>query len=228
MDAGGYQRCTAQTARDGTFVMDFETVLPTADDRAGPSWGRTDWPVVANDDLTRALDTADMMIAPGKLAAKAIAVATAAGADATAVARAAQDAISALMLIRTYRVRGHLAADLDPLGLSKRALPADLTPEYHGFGAADLDRPVHLGGALGLQTATIREIVDILRRNYCGNVGIEYMHINDVEERRFLQDRIEGAAKQIHFTANGKKAILNKLVEAEYFERLLGRKYVGT
>ena len=208
--------------------MDFETVLPTADDRAGPSWGRTDWPPVANDDLTRALDTSDMMIAPGKLAAKAIAVATAAGADATAVARAAQDAISALMLIRTYRVRGHLAADLDPLGLSKRALPADLTPEYHGFGAADLDRPVHLGGALGLQTATIREIVDILRRNYCGNVGIEYMHINDVEERRFLQDRIEGAAKQIHFTANGKKAILNKLVEAEYFERFLGRKYVGT
>ena len=208
--------------------MDFETLLPTADDRAGPSWGRNDWPPVAADDLTRALDAADMVVTPGKVAAQAMAVATASGADAQAVARAAQDAISALMLIRTYRVRGHLAANLDPLGLSKRALPADLTPEYHGFGAADLDRPVHIGGALGLQSATIREIVDILRRNYCGNVGLEYMHINDVEERRFLQDKIEGRDKEIQFTDLGKKAILNKLVEAEQFERFSGRKYVGT
>jgi 2-oxoglutarate dehydrogenase E1 component len=208
--------------------MDFETLLPTADDRAGPSWGRSDWPPVASDDLTRALDAGDMVVTPGKVAAKAMAVATAAGADGAAVARAAQDAISALMLIRTYRVRGHLAANLDPLGLSQRELPADLTPEYHGFGAADLDRPVHIGGALGLQTATIREIVDILRRNYCGNVGLEYMHINDVEERRFLQDKIEGRDKEIQFTELGKKAILTKLVEAEQFERFLGRKYVGT
>ena len=216
--------------------MDFETLLPTADDRAGPSWGRSDWPPVAVDDLTRALDAGDMVVTPAKAAAKATVPATgaemrdfnASGADPAAVARAAQDAISALMLIRTYRVRGHLAANLDPLGLSKRALPADLTPEYHGFGAGDLDRPVHLGGALGLQTATIREVVDILRRNYCGNVGLEYMHINDVEERRFLQDKIEGRDKEIQFTDLGKKAILNKLVEAEQFERFLGRKYVGT
>ena len=70
------------------------------------------------------------------------------------------DSIRAMMLIRTYRVRGHLAADLDPLGLSKHELPADLTPEYHGFSGADLDRPVYLGGTLGLQWATMRELVD--------------------------------------------------------------------
>ena len=132
------------------------------------------------------------------------------------------------MLIRTYRVRGHLAANLDPLGLLKRALPADLTPEYHGFHDDDLDRPIHIGGALGMVTATVRELVSILRANYCGNVGVEYMHINDVEERRFIQERIEGRDKEIQFSELGKKAILNKLVEAEQFEKFLGRKYVGT
>ena len=205
--------------------MDYEALLPSAEDNAGPSWARSDWPLPANDELSRAFDPADILIsAPAKAAAKA----AAAGANPEAIARAAQDSISALMLIRTYRVRGHLAANLDPLGLLVRDLPADLTPEYHGFQAGDLDRPVHIGGALGLQTATIRELVAILRANYCGNVGVEYMHINDVEERRFIQDRIEGASKEIHFTDNGKRAILNKLVEAEHFERFLGRKYVGT
>ena len=205
--------------------MDYEAELPTAADHAGPSWARSDWPLPANDDLTKALDAADILIsAPAKAAAKA----AAAGAGPDAIARAAQDSISALMLIRTYRVRGHLAANLDPLGLLVRDLPADLTPEYHGFRETDLERPVHIGGALGLETATIREIVAILRANYCGNVGVEYMHINDVEERRFIQDKIEGRDKEIQFTDLGKKAILNKLVEAEYFERFLGRKYVGT
>jgi 2-oxoglutarate dehydrogenase E1 component len=209
--------------------MDFEALLPGADDMSAPSWARTDWPVTPGDDLTRALDAADMVVfTPGKVAGKAAAIAAEAGGSSDAIARAAQDAISALMLIRTYRVRGHLAADLDPLGLLKRDLPADLTPEYHGFNAADLDRPVHIGGAMGLQTATIREIVSILRANYCGHVGVEYMHINDVEERRFIQDKIEGRDKEIQFTELGKKAILIKLVEAEYFEKFLGRKYVGT
>src|SRR3546814_10910186 len=103
--------------------------------------------------------------------------------------------LRAIMLIRTYRVLGHLAANLDPLGLFQRELPADLTPEYHGFTGDDLDRPVYLGGTLGLETATVRELVDILRANYCGNVGLEYMHIADVEERRFLQERMEGKEK---------------------------------
>ena len=144
------------------------------------------------------------------------------------VERAADDSIRAMMLIRTYRVRGHLAATLDPLGLTHRELPADLTPEYHGFVGADQDRPIFLGGTLGLEKATIREVVSILQANYCGHVGLEYMHIADVEERRFLQERMEGADKSIDFTANGKKAILNKVIEAEEWEKFLARKYVGT
>ena len=97
------------------------------------------------------------------------------------------------MLIRTYRVRGHLAADLDPLHLARQHLPADLSPEYHGFSDADLDRPVYVGGTLGLEWSTVREVVGILRANYCGKVGLEYMHIADVDERRFLQDPDGGA-----------------------------------
>ncbi|KPF60053.1 2-oxoglutarate dehydrogenase [alpha proteobacterium AAP81b] len=208
--------------------MDYEPLLPTAADHEGPSWARSDWPQPVADDLTRALDAADILISDDKVAKKAVERAAAAGASPQAIAQAARDAIAALMLIRTYRVRGHLAATLDPLGLMKRNLPADLTPDFHGFQAADLDRPIYIGGVLGMETATIRELVDILRRNYCGNVGLEYMHINDVEERRFLQEKFEGRGKEIQFTDNGKRAILTKLIEAEQFEKFLGRKYVGT
>ncbi|AMK23906.1 MULTISPECIES: 2-oxoglutarate dehydrogenase E1 component [unclassified Sphingobium] len=187
----------------------------------GPSWARTNWPPIDTDDLTGALDPTQMQVAV-KAAAKAAGKAVS---DTDAVS-AADDAIRAQMLIRTYRVRGHLAANLDPLGLTQRDLPADLTPEYHGL--TDLDKKVYLGGTLGVQYATVREIVAILRTNYCGNVGLEYMHIADVEERRFLQDRLEGKDKEIHFTPEGKKAILSKVIHAEQYEKFLGRKYVGT
>lgn len=189
----------------------------------GPSWARPNWPLADTDDLTAAMDPTQMQVAV-KAAAKA-AGKPIADAD---VASAAADSIRAMMLIRTYRVRGHLAANLDPLGLTKQDLPPDLTPEYHGFSAADLDRKIYVGGAMGLEWTTIRELVATLRANYCGNVGLEYMHISDVEERRFFQERMEGADKSIGFTNEGKKAILGKVIEAEQYEKFLGRKYVGT
>src|SRR3546814_6078910 len=101
----------------------------------------------------------------GKIAARARDSAAAAGQSEEAMRQAADDSICAMMLIRTYRVRGHLAADLDPLGLAKRDLPDDLTPEFHGFTGDALDRPVYLGGALGLEQGTVREVVEILRAN---------------------------------------------------------------
>jgi len=189
----------------------------------GPSWERANWPLSATDDLTASLD-------PTQMAVEVKAAAKAAGkpmAEADAVA-AASDSIRAMMLVRTYRVRGHLAANLDPLGLSKQDIPADLTPEYHGFSKADLDKRVYVGGTLGLEWTTVRELVDTLRANYCGPVGLEYMHISDVEERRFLQERMEGKDAAIQFTPEGKKAILGKVIEAEQYEKFLGRKYVGT
>lgn len=194
-----------------------------------PSWARSNWPLTDTDALTAALDPTQMEPAPKPAkGGGAPAPAPAKAASEADVARAALDSIRAMMLIRTYRVRGHLAANLDPLGLHQREMPEDLKTEYHGFADNEIDRPVYLGGALGLERATIRQLVQILRANYCGNVGLEYMHIVDVEERRFLQERMEGQDKAIEFTVNGKKAILSKVIEAEEWEKFLGRKYVGT
>ncbi len=200
----------------GIENQEFET-------ETGPSWARSDWPQSITDDLTGALDPTQMAVeikAAAKTAGKPLADAD--------VAIAAGDSIRAMLLIRTYRVRGHLAANLDPLGLTKQDIPADLTPEYHGFSGADLDKKVYVGGNMGLEWTSVRALVDTLRANYCGNVGLEYMHISDLEERRFFQDRMEGADKTIGFTAEGKKAILAKVLEAEQYEKFLGRKYVGT
>ncbi|PXA87261.1 2-oxoglutarate dehydrogenase E1 component [Nostoc sp. 3335mG] len=201
---------------------------------SGPSWQKPNWPPTETDQLTAGLDPTQMQPAPkpakgaaAKAAPQAEEAPKAAPAGAN-IEAAALDSIRAMMLIRTYRVRGHLAADLDPLGLTKRDLPADLTPEYHGFLDSDLDRPIYLGGTLGLERATVREIVEILRRNYCGHVGLEYMHIGDVEERRFLQERMEGRDKEITFSPEGKQAILSKVIQGEQYEKFLGKKYVGT
>jgi 2-oxoglutarate dehydrogenase E1 component len=203
--------------------MGIENETFTAEHEAGPSWARVGWSPLVNDDLTAALDPTQMAVEIKKAAAK-----TGAPVAEVDLVKAASDSIKAMMLIRTYRVRGHLAANLDPLGLTKTDLPADLTPEYHGFTEADLDRKIYLGGALGMEWGNIRELVATLRANYCGNVGLEYMHISDVEERRFLQERMEGKDAAISFSPEGKKAILAKVIEAEQWERFLGKKYVGT
>ena len=192
----------------------------------GPSWQRPNWPVTALDAVNIGLDPTEATLA--EVAQKARGQAAANGASESDIRRAAEDSIRAMMLIRTYRVRGHLAADLDPLGLAKRELPADLAPEFHGFTDADLDRPIFICGNLGLQSATVREIVAILRANYCGRIGLEYMHINDLEERRFLQERMEGTDKGANFTPEGKQAILEKVIHGEQWEKFLARKYVGT
>ncbi|RMB28485.1 2-oxoglutarate dehydrogenase E1 component [Sphingomonas sp. PP-F2F-G114-C0414] len=195
----------------------------------GPSWESARWPLTTTDDLTAALDPTQMEPAPKPAKGKpAPAAAAPAPVSKEEIAKAAADAIRAQLLVRTYRVRGHLAANLDPLGLSKREMPEDLKTEYHGFSDGDIDRKVYLGGTMGFEWVSIRELVDTLRKNYCGNVGLEYMHISDVEERRFLQERMEGQDKAIEFSIDGKKAILTKVIEAEQWEKFLGKKYVGT
>jgi 2-oxoglutarate dehydrogenase E1 component len=193
---------------------------------AGPSWERPNWPIEELDELNLGLDPTQATIDKVKAAVAERAAQTTS--DPQAIRRAAEDSIRAMMLIRTYRVRGHLAADLDPLRLTRRDVPADLTAEYHGFSDDDLDRPIWLCGALGFEQATVREIVHVLQRNYCGHVGLEYMHINDVDERRFLQARMEGKDAEITFTPEGKQSILTKVIHAEQWEKFLARKYVGT
>ena len=139
----------------------------------GPSWARPNWPVAELDDINLGLDPTQATMEAFKKAVTKKAAAAVPAADQDAVRRAAEDSIRAMMLIRTYRVRGHLAAKLDPLGLHRSDCPADLTPEYHGFGPNDLDRPIWIGGALGFERATVREIVEVLQANYCGTIGVE-------------------------------------------------------
>jgi 2-oxoglutarate dehydrogenase E1 component len=142
--------------------------------------------------------------------------------------RATQDSIRALMLIRAYRVMGHLAADLDPLGLSNRKVHRELLPETYGFTEADLDRPIFIDRVLGLETATMRQVLAILRRTYCRQIGVQFTHITDPAQKGWIQERIEGPEKDIRFTTEGRKAILRKLIEAETFENFCGSKYTGT
>lgn len=149
-------------------------------------------------------------------------------ADANAVRQAALDSIRALMLIRAYRVRGHLISDLDPLGLKEISHHPELEPEHHGFMPSDYDRPIFINGVLGMETATVRQIVDMLKATYCGKVGVEYMHLTDPEEKAWIQERIEAPRNHTDFTINGKRAILQRLIAAESFEKFLHTKYVGT
>ena len=106
--------------------------------------------------------------------------------------RSTQDSIRALMLIRAYRVMGHLVADLDPLGISDRKIHKELRPETYGFTEADLDRPIFIDKVLGLETATVRQILRILRRTYCRKIGVELMHITSPAQKAWIQERIEG------------------------------------
>lgn len=196
--------------------------------KVGPSWARTNLPLAELDAVNAGLDPTDAVIERVAAKATGIGALTPGPIDETAIRHAAEDSIRAMMLIRTYRVRGHLAAKLDPLGLAHYELPADLTPAFHGFSDADLDRKIWLGGTLGFEQATIREVIAVLQANYCGSVGLEYMHINDLDERRFLQERMEGKSAEIVFTPEGKQAILEKVIHGEQWEKFLARKYVGT
>ncbi|WP_421724880.1 2-oxoglutarate dehydrogenase E1 component [Bauldia sp.] len=217
---------------DGEWRAFFESIAEggkSADANGGPSWQRSDWPPVANGELVAALDGnwAALETTLGDKIKKGV---TARGAEITDdhVQRAARDSVRAIMMIRAYRMRGHLHANLDPLGLQPIPAASELDPASYGFTEADNDRPIFIDYVLGLEFATVPEMLAILRRTYCSTLGVEFMHISDAAEKRWIQERIEGPDKAIHFTENGKKAILNKLAEAEGFERFLDVKYTGT
>ena len=195
----------------------------------GPSWARADWPPVPSDDLTAAMTgewPVEARAIPRKLAEKA--AENGISLNDAQVKRAVLDSVRAIMIIRAYRIRGHLAADLDPLGLTDRNNQPELDPASYGFAEADLDRPIFLDMVLGLEMASMRQIIDIVRRTYCGTFALQYMHISDPEQASWLKERIEGYGKEIAFTREGRKAILNKLVEAEGYEKFLHVKYMGT
>ena len=144
------------------------------------------------------------------------------------IKQASKDSVRAIMLIRAYRIRGHLIANLDPLSIQKKEEHPELKPESYGFTKNDYDRQIFLDGVLGIQYGNLNQILSILKKTYCSNIGYEFMHMGDPDEKSWIRDRIEGPEKDITFTENGKKAILNKMVQAEGFEKYLHVKFVGT
>jgi len=228
------QQYARYKAGDSALGADWQAYFASLDDAVvpqGPSWQREDWPPKINGEWTAVLDghwPQDALgdDAPANLSGKI--EARLEGQTPEAVRAATLDSIRAIMMIRAYRYRGHLAAQLDPLGIEPPGTHPELEPTSYGFTEADYDRPIFIDNVLGLETATIRQMLDILRRTYCGTVTLEFMHISDPEEKAWLQERIEGPDKEVAFTDIGKQAIFQKLVEAEGLEQFLDVKYTGT
>ena len=189
------------------------------------------WPLDSTDDLTAALDPTQMEPAakPAKVAPSPHPPPPPRPSQ-DEIVRAASDSIRAMMLIRTYRVRGHLAANLDPLGpVASARCPPISRPNITAFPTATSTARSISAARSGSQWATVRELVDILRANYCGNVGLEYMHIADVEERRFLQERMEGKDKAIDFTPRRQEGDPQQGDRSRAVgDASCGKKYVGT
>jgi 2-oxoglutarate dehydrogenase E1 component len=216
-------------AVDAEWQSFFQSLKDDARDVAenarGPSWRRPGWPPAERSDFDD-----DWSEAGKALGGKVKAQAQAKGVELSIaeVERATRDSIRALMLIRAYRARGHFHAKLDPLGLQPPQNEEELDPKSYGFTEADFDRPIFLDKVLGLEFGTLRQIIGILQRTYCQTLGVEFLHISDGAQKGWIQERIEGPDKEISFTREGKRAILNKLVEAEGFEKFSDLKFTGT
>ncbi|HEY2227580.1 MAG TPA: 2-oxoglutarate dehydrogenase E1 component [Xanthobacteraceae bacterium] len=229
-----YARYEAEpTAVDAEWQAFFQSLK---DNRAevlkaarGPSWTPPNWPQPPRDDLVAAL-TGQWSEVERAVGDKLKASAQRRGVEISSaeVQQATRDSIHALMLIRAYRIRGAFHANLDPLGLEPPKDRSELDPRCYGFSEADYDRPIFLDRVMGLEFGTIREMVAILQRTYCQTLAVEFMHISDGAQKGWMQERIEGPDKEISFTREGKRAILNKLIEAEGFEKFCDLKFTGT
>mgnify|MGYP002714146060 CR=1 FL=1 len=200
------------------------------DELRGASWAPNTTSIIGEEPAVKANGAAAPAAAKanGHAAGLNGAAAPAVALDQDQLRAATLDSLRALMLIRVYRVRGHLQATLDPLGLEKREQHPELDPRSYGFTDADFDRPIFINNVLGMETATLRQILEVLQKTYCGTIGVEFMHIQDPDQKAWIQERIEGGRNHTDFTVNGKKAILERLTAAENFERFLDKKYTGT
>ncbi len=138
------------------------------------------------------------------------------------------DSIRALRLIRAFRINGHLIADLDPLGISERGYPQELDYKSYGFIESDLDKEIFIDGSLGLEKGKLKNIIKILKETYSASIGVEFLHIQQADQKQWVQERIEEVRNKTNFTNEGKKAIYKRLVESELFEQFLDKKFLGT
>ena len=199
------------------YFQAFGDLAQAGDDiETGPSWGREQSRVVGAIDP----DASIKAVAKGHVSGRTI--------KAADMRAATLDSLRAVMLIRAYRIRGHLLADLDPLALEEKSLHPELDPKSYGFGDDDWDRPIFIDNVLGLETATLGEIIDRLKKTYCGTIGVEFMHIQDPAQKAWIQERIEAIGNQTDFTVKGKMAIYERLVDADEFGRYLHKKFPGT
>lgn len=135
-------------------------------------------------------------------------------------------AIAVMRLINMYRTRGHVLADLDPLSDEPGHSP-ELDLEYYDLTLWDLDREFYCGGLGGYEKAPLRVIIELLRETYCGKIGAEFMHLLDLEERKWLRERMEATANSPELEKEDKIQILHKLNQAMAFEQFLHKKYIG-
>jgi 2-oxoglutarate dehydrogenase E1 component len=182
----------------------------------GPSWAKK------NSQVIGAIDTV------ASVRAVARGIAGKGDLSATDLRAATTDSIRAIMLIRAFRINGHLLAKLDPLNLQERDVHPELNPKTYGFKEDDWDRPIFIDNVLGMESATLRQIMEIVKETYCGSIGIEFMHVQDPAQKAWIQERIESIRNTTEFTKRGKKAIYERLVGAETFEQFLHKKYAGT
>jgi 2-oxoglutarate dehydrogenase E1 component len=213
---------------NASLLAEFYQRFLSAPDQLDPQWRRFFEDL---DDEAAALVRELNGAGPNGRSATAVAAGLTGGGDhltAEHVRAATLDSIRALMLIRAYRVRGHLEAKLDPLGLKPVEPHPELDPRTYGFTEADMDRPIFINHVLGLETATLRQILAAVRETYCGTIGVEFMHIQDPAQKAWIQERIESIHNQTNFTDEGKRAILERLTAAEVFEQFLNKKYTGT
>ena len=208
---------------DASWRAFFDDLRDGADELAverGPSWAP------AGGGMIGVLDPeAPTPVSPGGEAGKA---APGDGYTMEQVRNHTLDSIRALMMIRAYRVRGHLEARLDPLGLTDPEAHPELDYHSYGFTDADLDREIFIDNVLGLESAPLRRIVEVVRETYCGHIGVEFMHIQYPDQKAWIQRRVESELNRTAFTDIGRKAIMERIIESETFEQFLHRKYVGT
>ena len=209
---------TADWANFFTRLDGMNTDASAGSDKPDLGWGRPPSQVIG----------AEVEAIQKNLALDKTSNATATSFSNTDIRAATLDSIRAIMLIRAYRIRGHLMASLDPLGMGEAVYHPELDFTTYGFTEADMDRPIFINYVLGLEVSTLREILSIVRETYCNTIGVEFMHIQDPDQKAWIQERIEGIRNHTDFTKRGKTTIYERLVSAENFEQYLHKKYVGT